>query len=144
MATSIKVSLRPAHGRVVEQFMDTAGVFRRSDLAKSLYPLTNPRSLKTAEKLAEMAMNDLARAGRIKRHGHVHWAKVVAARTLLDGNRVPELDRVIEVKLSTKCPQKWLAVDGETGAVWAADANGRWVSADKQQRALLALALGKK
>jgi hypothetical protein len=39
-------------------------------------------------------------------------------RTLINGQEVPELEESIELKLKTKCPQKWLLIDQETGEVY--------------------------
>jgi hypothetical protein len=39
-------------------------------------------------------------------------------RTLLNGQEVTELDTSIELKLKTKCPEKWLLIDQETGEVY--------------------------
>jgi hypothetical protein len=36
-------------------------------------------------------------------------------RKLLDGNEVPELDEPKILTVKTKCPEKWLLIDLETG-----------------------------
>lgn len=36
-------------------------------------------------------------------------------RTLLDGNDVPELDQPVTLEVYTKCPQKWMLIDLQTG-----------------------------
>ena len=36
-------------------------------------------------------------------------------RTLLDGTQVPELENAKVLEVKTKCPEKWLLVDLETG-----------------------------
>ena len=36
-------------------------------------------------------------------------------RKLLDGTEVPEFDMRLELKVNTKCPQKYKLVDLETG-----------------------------
>ncbi len=36
-------------------------------------------------------------------------------RTLLDGREVEELDEPITLKVRTKCPEKWMLVDMQTG-----------------------------
>lgn len=39
-------------------------------------------------------------------------------RKLKDGTEVQELDQPIELKVTTKCPGKWLLVDRETGEAY--------------------------
>lgn len=39
-------------------------------------------------------------------------------RTLRDGKQVPELDKAIELKVYTKCPEKYLLLDRETGQLY--------------------------
>jgi len=39
-------------------------------------------------------------------------------RKLKDGREVPELDEAKVFTIKTKCPQKWLLVDRETGEVY--------------------------
>jgi len=41
-------------------------------------------------------------------------------RTLKDGTEVPELPEVVELKVKTKCPDKWLLIDRETGEAYTA------------------------
>ena len=36
-------------------------------------------------------------------------------RTLKDGSQVPELETAKTLKVKTKCPEKWLLTDLETG-----------------------------
>lgn len=36
-------------------------------------------------------------------------------RTLLDGNEVPELEKPINMQVYTKCPEKWMLIDLQTG-----------------------------
>lgn len=36
-------------------------------------------------------------------------------RTLLDGTEVEELDKAITLEVYTKCPEKWLLTDMQTG-----------------------------
>lgn len=36
-------------------------------------------------------------------------------RTLLDGNEVPELEKPVNMQVYTKCPEKWMLVDLQTG-----------------------------
>lgn len=41
-------------------------------------------------------------------------------RKLKDGTEVAELDEPIELKVTTKCPDKWLLIDRETGEAYTA------------------------
>ena len=36
-------------------------------------------------------------------------------RTLLDGRDVPEKEKAVTLKVYTKCPEKWMLVDLQTG-----------------------------
>ena len=36
-------------------------------------------------------------------------------RKLLDGREVEELDEAVDLTIHTKCPEKWLLIDLETG-----------------------------
>lgn len=37
------------------------------------------------------------------------------SRKLLDGVIVPELDQAVNLRVYTKCPEKWMLIDLETG-----------------------------
>lgn len=39
-------------------------------------------------------------------------------RKLIDGSEVPELDTAQTLTVTTKCPEKWLLVDRETGEIY--------------------------
>lgn len=54
-------------------------------------------------------------------------------RLLCSGRTVPELAQPIELSLTTRCPDKWLSLDLETGEVWAASDKG-WRRATQAQR----------
>lgn len=41
-------------------------------------------------------------------------------RKLKDGTSVEELAEAIELKITTKCPSKWLLIDRETGEAYTA------------------------
>ena len=41
-------------------------------------------------------------------------------RQLKDGTEVAELDQTVELKVTTKCPDKWLLIDRETGEAYIA------------------------
>ena len=40
------------------------------------------------------------------------------SRKLLDGSTVNESRTAVELTISTKCPEKWLLVDRETGEIY--------------------------
>lgn len=42
---------------------------------------------------------------------------------LVNNNKIEELDQAIELKVITKCPQKWLLIDQETGQVYRGTEN---------------------
>ena len=112
--------IKPSHRRAGETVLDSlAGPFRKSAISQAIYPLTVPRSHEVAGQLAGKLLRELAGAGRVQRHGHQHWVKVISERTLRSGRRVPELPSVIDLALTTRCPTKWLSIDLETGELWA-------------------------
>jgi hypothetical protein len=39
-------------------------------------------------------------------------------RKLIDGSEVPELAEAQTLMLKTKCPEKWLLIDRETGEIY--------------------------
>ena len=39
-------------------------------------------------------------------------------RKLIDGSEVPELAEARELVLKTRCPEKWLLIDRETGEIY--------------------------
>jgi hypothetical protein len=39
-------------------------------------------------------------------------------RTLQNGQTVPELEETVTLVIKTKCPEKWLLIDNETGEVY--------------------------
>ena len=123
------------HRRVVRAFLESVnGPFRRQQLTALLYPLTSPRSRLRAESIAQAFIKELAKAGEIQRNGHLHWVKVSRKRTLRSGRDVPELPEMVALTLQTRCPDKWAAVDLETGEVWMGAGAG-WKRATKGQEA---------
>lgn len=48
----------------------------------------------------------------------------VLPRRLIDGTTAPALDATQSLALKTKCPEKWLAIDLETGDVWRGTPTG--------------------
>ena len=125
--------MTPTHRKAFERFLELKGTeqFRRADLAKTLYPLTNPRSLERAQGIATALIHEAAKGGRILRHGHLHWARVETVRTLKSGRVVPELEKLMDLTISTRCPGKWACVDLEAGEVWISDAAGQWSRPNK-------------
>ncbi|AOS81413.1 hypothetical protein Q5W_21885 [Hydrogenophaga sp. PBC] len=132
---------RHALRQVVEVFCEKR--FRRSDLSERIYPMTSPRSRERADAISDRVLREAAAAGKIRREGHQHWAKVGHGRTLIDGSTVAELAVPQELKLDTKCPAKWLAVDLETGDVWRGTTSG-WKRLEEQRRQTLLGLLGSK
>ena len=129
-----KTVVRDKHRLAAQSLLDSlSGPFRRSAMSNALYPLTSPRSYPAADRLAGGVMAEMAKAGRIQRHGHLHWVTVSIERTLRGGRKVPELADTVTLKLKTHCPRKWLSVDLETGDVWAGDAKG-WRRATEAER----------
>jgi hypothetical protein len=125
MADSTQISA--AHQRVIDRFIEAQGSkpFRRQDVADALYPHIRPRVMGNARVVADKAMQSLQRDRRIIKAGHVHWSLVVPTeRTLKCGRVVPEHKDVQQLTLSTHCPQKWAAVDLETGDVWVGSDEG--------------------
>ena len=41
-------------------------------------------------------------------------------RTLQNGKTVPELEESVTLVIKTKCPEKWLLIDNETGEAYTA------------------------
>lgn len=115
----------PRQRAAVERFLETVDApFRRSNLVKILLPMTSPRSLGMATHIADVLLKELAATGRIQRHGHLHWVCTSSQRQLLDESLVPELGDAVDLHLKTKCPEKWVAIDLETGDVWRGSAKG--------------------
>jgi len=134
-----------AHQRIVDRFLEERGdkPFRRQDVAETLYPHIRPRAMGNATALADIFMQQLQRAGRLVKAGHVHWRLVVpTARTLKSGRQVREHADAQALTLTTRCPQKWVAVDLETGDVWAGSAEG-WTRASNAIAGEAATVLGK-
>ena len=136
-----QVKLTDRHRQALAEVLDTfAGRrFRRSDVADRIYPLTTPRSRERANSICDQLLREAGSIGRIRREGHLHWISVTRSRALVDGTTVPELDQVHQLSLETRCPDKWLAVDLETGQVWRGSVNGwkRHVGPDRNAMARL-------
>jgi hypothetical protein len=124
-ASNPKAVIRASHRLAAGAFLEALeGPFRRQQLAAVLYPHTSPRSRPAADRLAQVIMVELSGSGSIQRHGHLHWVKVSKERVLRSGRVVPELDEQASLSLNTRCPQKWAAVDLETGEVWMGNRQG--------------------
>lgn len=116
--------------------------FRRSDLEKLMYPLTNPRSHDRANMIAEAVIREAAAKGQVRREGHVHWQRVDFTRKTLEGRVVPELAAPMALTLNTKVPAKWASIDLETGQVYMGTERG-WANASAEFLAELKTALKK-
>jgi len=57
-------------------------------------------------------------------------------RILQNNLQVEELDEPEEITLRTKCPEKWAAVDMETGDIWVRE-DDDWKRATKEQTKLV-------
>ena len=137
------VTLSSSALRIVRDIVDaSAGPFRRSHLSEALYPTTRPRSRVTANAIADRALSHLSREGAIERSGHLHWIMVSSTRILKSGRPVAERSEVVSLPLRTRCPDKWVAVDLETGEVWRGTPGGEWQTADVETRRDVAAVLG--
>lgn len=140
MATkAINVTEKHRHAlvQVIEQFGEAR--FRRSDLSARVYPLTTPRSRERADAISERLLREAGAAGTIRREGHLHWIKVGKGRRLVDGSVVAELPASQTMSLDTRCPEKWLAVDLETGDVWRGSTKGWKRLGGRHEQAISAL-----
>jgi len=43
-----------------------------------------------------------------------------------DINTYKETDEAVDLVIHTRCPEKWLLVDRETGQTYVGNSNGRW------------------
>ena len=118
-----------------------ASPFRRQDLHALIYPLTKSRDRERTSVIADGLIREAAKAGKVVRHGHLHWVKVQSGRTLRSGREVPEQPEVCELKLSTRVPSKWVAVDMETGEAWVGTPGG-WARATRERAAEAVKCLG--
>lgn len=123
--------MTPKQRSIVESFLDGRQTrFRRSDIAAALHRSITPRSASRATALADEALRTFARQGRIVREGHLHWKVANHLRTLVDGRQLPEHDRTTKLAITTRIPEKWVAVDLETGEVYGGSPQG-WRRVDK-------------
>lgn len=143
MATKV-INITDKHRAALAQVLAVFGErrFRRSDLSARIYPLTTPRDRQRSDAISDLLLRESAASGVIRREGHQHWIKVGRGRKLVDGSKVAELESLQDLKLGTKCPEKWLAVDLETGEVWRGTTNG-WKRHPGQHKQALSLLLGK-
>lgn len=135
-ASSGKALATSAMRREFASLLDRVGAtpFRRQDLQALIFPMTRPRNMERANALADSLIREAAKAGKVVRHGHLHWAKVQSVRKLLSGREVAEQSEAGELTLTTRVPGKWVAVDLETGEVWAGTAGG-WTRASRERTA---------
>lgn len=51
-------------------------------------------------------------------------------RKLIDGRVIPELDKAMDLTIHTKCPEKWILIDTETGQKYTGTSEphlyGKW------------------
>jgi len=121
--------------RIWRRFVDERGSkpFRRQDLAEQLHSLTRPRSMKAANELADRLILQARREGTLTKAGHVHWCCVpLTERPLKSGRMARELGEVVNLPVTTHCPQKFVLIDLETGDVWAG-AESSWVRANQPE-----------
>jgi hypothetical protein len=117
--------------QVWTQFLELQGEkpFRRQDVAELMYPLTSPRNRDAARDLADTAIQQARRDGKLVKAGHVHWKQLtVPERVLASGRVVRETPEPTRLTLETRCPGKWVALDLETGDIWAGTPKG-WTRA---------------
>ncbi|MEX3983864.1 hypothetical protein AB4Y45_33305 [Paraburkholderia sp. EG287A] len=115
------------HGRRWLSFLEAQGgqPFRRQDFAEVVYQNIRPRKMDTAREIADFYMERARSAGEIVKAGHVHWKQLMTnQRKLLSGRTVADAPDLCELKLTTRCPSKWVAVDLETGDVYGSDITG--------------------
>jgi hypothetical protein len=144
VATVKKVS--GVQERVFASFVEKQGAmpFRRSDLAEVLRPHISPRSLAMAGNLADVFIQRTRAENKLVKAGHVHWRFVVPVeRTLHSGRVVPELPEIKKLSLDTRCPEKWAAVDLQTGEVYVGSPDS-WKRADGGVRGEIAAILAQK
>jgi len=134
------VNLTAKQQSLVAAFLDQRlARFRRADVAEVLHRTISPRNPRRATALADVALRTFSREGRIVREGHLHWKVANHLRTLLDGRQLPEYDRTTKLTITTRVPEKWVAVDLETGEVYGGSPQG-WRRADKGGASLTAAA----
>lgn len=100
--------------------------FRRSDLAKfvadsnkTFFRGIRPNS-PSATRIAEDLIHDAVKQGTVIKAGHVHWAlaKRQEKRTLHSGRVLSCVPEPKLLQITTRCPDKFLLVDLETGEAW--------------------------
>ena len=126
----------PAMRAAFDRLMEVRGSspFRQLNVENAVYPHTNPRSHDRAKAVAQVLKREAAKAGKIERTGHLHWKQVTASRTLASGRKVGESSELSHLTLDTRCPEKWVAVDLESGNVWIGSGKG-WKAASETVRA---------
>lgn len=131
------------HLKAANRFLEEhKGAFRRSDLAKVIYPLTNPRSNQKAQAVAGQIIGDwYACQGKVAKAGHVHWEAVAQqSRRLITAGVAVELPELVDLPVKTRAPSSMMLVDLATGEVWVGDRQG-WKRARKAQFLEVAKAL---
>ncbi|HDR9105431.1 hypothetical protein [Paraburkholderia sp. A3RO-2L] len=139
--TTLRIpGVKPAVQRAWEGFcaQRAHATFRRSDLADVIQALPRLRYARgTASAIADHIFQHARKAGLLEKAGHIHWQfrspETIATRTLAGGAKVPEMASPVKLTVESRCPQKWVLVDLETGSVYGATATGKWVTPDAIQ-----------
>ena len=97
--------------------------FRRSDISDLMFETTRPKDHPRSIVLAEVAISQAAAKKLIERSGKLHWVFVESMRKTKIGP-VAELLNTVEIKITTRAPEKWAFVDLESGDVYMADRKG--------------------
>jgi hypothetical protein len=100
MATKT-TAIAARHRAALTALLGTVGEtpFRRSDLAKLIYPMTSPRSHPRATELAGLVMGEAARGAIIRREGHLQWVRAASHRKTLAGRKLVELPAPMNLSL---------------------------------------------
>lgn len=96
-------------------------------------------SVPAAKRAIEAALAVAAEPSR--RAGPQPRIEVGGGRRLIDGSMAAELGGAQTLRLETRCPEKWLAVDLETGDVWRGTTSG-WKRLEEHKRQALSGLLG--
>lgn len=136
MGTKQTVTLTPSQQSRVDGFFESrrgGKTFRRSDISDLLFETTRPKDHHRSVALAEAAIAQAAAQKLIERSGKLHWVFVERTRKTKIGP-VAELLNVVEVKITTRVPEKWAIVDMETGEVYMPDKKGELKKAIMETR----------
>lgn len=113
-----------------------------ADVARYIYPLTEPRSRRVAMLQANRGVAELHRHGRLVECGYRHWVQPGYGRMLRNGREVKVLKKPVDLVLRTCVPGKWAALDLETGELWSPGATRKWVRMTERARSEVLEVLG--